>query len=327
MRIKVIYTSALFILMAVLMACHVTPVAAQKRQSQGKIQKDTLSRNSKAVQETSRVSAEFRIPSEDSLDLYLDSIDIRKKIVINDYSMIGVQYGMAMSRVSWNPTMRQKSMFIPVNFGVTYTRYGKMFGYMPYFGFQAGIFYAREGFRFKPDDETGVWPDLGGPYYGVQEAVMDVIEVPVLAHCHFDFWKMKIIANIGFFAGYRLNIHRNGADLSDEVINSFLASDRRFDYGIKGGGGFAFVFDPVEIHFQAMYKYSMGTLYKPDYYSSYYYRYAYPMNLVFSVGLHFQLTKRIGKTRHQIRREAKEQLGLIQSLDSIMPEERTENQK
>ena len=271
--------------------------------------------------DTLRIVSEFTLPSTpDSLSAYLDTVEVKKKMVINDYSMIGLQYGMNISQVSWNPSMRQKSLFFPYNFGIFYTRYGKMFGYMPYFGFQAGIIYTKEGYSFKPDDETEAWPDLGGPYSGVRQAVMDVIEVPLLAHIHVDFWKMKLLADIGFFVGYRLNIERSGQDIDPAIANSFIDTDRRFDYGIKGGAGFAFVFDPVEIHFTARYKYSMGTLHQPDYYSTYYYRYSYPSNIVFSVGLHFQLTKRTGMTKHQLRREAKEQAGLTMSLDFSMPE-------
>lgn len=301
---KPILMKTALILAAALLAWNVSG------QEKGRPDRDTL-----------RIVSEFTLPSTpDSLSAYLDTVEVKKKMVINDYSMIGLQYGMNISQVSWNPSMRQKSLFFPYNFGIFYTRYGKMFGYMPYFGFQAGIIYTKEGYSFKPDDETEAWPDLGGPYSGVRQAVMDVIEVPLLAHIHVDFWKMKLLADIGFFVGYRLNIERSGQDIDPAIANSFIDTDRRFDYGIKGGAGFAFVFDPVEIHFTAMYKYSMGTLHQPDYYSTYYYRYSYPSNIVFSVGLHFQLTKRTGMTKHQLRREAKEQAGLTMSLDSSMPE-------
>lgn len=301
---KPILMKTALILAAALLAWNVSG------QEKGRPDRDTL-----------RIVSEFTLPSTpDSLSAYLDTVEVKKKMVINDYSMIGLQYGMNISQVSWNPSMRQKSLFFPYNFGIFYTRYGKMFGYMPYFGFQAGIIYTKEGYSFKPDDETEAWPDLGGPYSGVRQAVMDVIEVPLLAHIHVDFWKMKLLADIGFFVGYRLNIERSGQDIDPAIANSFIDTDRRFDYGIKGGAGFAFVFDPVEIHFTAMYKYSMGTLHQPDYYSTYYYRYSYPSNIVFSVGLHFQLTKRTGMTKHQLRREAKEQAGLTMSLDFSMPE-------
>lgn len=244
---------------------------------------------------------------------YLDSLDIRKKNIINDYSMLGLQYGVGLSQVMWNPSMRQTFLFVPYNIGIMYTRYGKMFGYMPYFGFQAGIIYTQEGYKFESDDD-GYTPDVEGAY----QAVMDVVEIPFMAHCHFDFWKMKVIADIGFFGGYRLGIHRSGPDVDPSIRNSFLKTDRRFDYGIKGGLGFGFIFDPVEIHITAMYKYSMGTLYDPDYYSKYYYRYAYPSNIVISLGLHFHLSKRTGKTRHQLKMEAREQLNVINALDNAV---------
>lgn len=228
-------------------------------------------------------------------DSYLDTVDFKKKTVINDYTLIGVHYGMSLNQMSWNPKMKQSMQFVPVNFGITWTRYGKMFGYMPYFGIQAGLFYTREGYKL----------DEGYYVSGASNAIMDVIEIPVLAHCHFDFWKMKFLINLGFYGSYRLSISRWGGNVPDDLAHSFLATDRRFDYGIKGGAGFGFVFDPVEIHFNAMYKYGFGSLYQPNYYSEYYYRFATVSNFVFSVSLHFQITKRIGKTNKELRKEAK----------------------
>ena len=73
-------------------------------------------------------------------DEYLDTLFIDSKGSINDYSMIGIQYGVGLSQVMWNPSQKQEMVFVPVNFGLTFTKYGKMFGYMPYFGFQAGVF-------------------------------------------------------------------------------------------------------------------------------------------------------------------------------------------
>ena len=247
------------------------------------------------VQDSSRVIG----ISADSVmfsDAYLDSLDIRKKSVINDYTLIGVQYGMGLNQMSWNPKMEQRMQFVPVNFGITWTRYGKMFGYMPYFGIQAGLFYAKEGYILEEDYNVE----------GANQVLMDVVEVPVLAHFHFDLWKMKLMANIGFYGSYRLNIQRSGPSVAPSVAGSFLETDRRFDYGLKGGAGFGFIFDPVEIHFTAMYKYGFGSIYEPDYASDYYYRFASVSNFIFSVGVHFQLTKRTGKTSHQLKKEAME---------------------
>lgn len=241
-------------------------------------------------------------------DHVLDTMNINKKTFINDYSMIGIQYGVGLSQVMWNPTQKQEMLLMPYNVGITYTRYGKMFGYMPYFGFQVGVFYGQEGYKFKKDEDT----DYTYTIQGADKAIMDVIEVPFVSHMHIDFWKMKVLAEIGFYVGYRLNIHRyplGGEFRNDSYVstqNTFLETDRRWDYGIKAGVGFGFVFDPIEIHLKANYKHAFSSLYNPDYYSQYYYRYAYPSNIVISAGIHFQLTKRTGKTKAQLKKEAKE---------------------
>ena len=65
----------------------------------------------------------------------IDNYDLKKKKPINDYSIIGVQYGVGLSRTLLNPEFaKQDFIFMPYNVGVTYSRYGKMFGYMPFFG-------------------------------------------------------------------------------------------------------------------------------------------------------------------------------------------------
>ena len=121
-------------------------------------------------------------------------------------------------------------------------------------------------------------------------------------------WHFKIIAQLGLFGGYRLNIQRfpgKTGVLKPETANSFASYEKRWDYGIKGGVGFGLVFDPIELHFQAMYKHSLASLYEPDYYSQYYYRFAYPSNIIVSAGLHFQLTKRSGLTKKEIKNQAR----------------------
>lgn len=243
---------------------------------------------------------------EDTLtNEYLDTIKINKTFELNDYSMIGFQYGAGLSRVSWNPSQKQDMLLMPVNVGVFYTKYGKMFGYMPYFGMEAGLVYTTEGYQFKYNEED----DYTYKIEGAEKAVMQVVELPVLAHMHVDFWNFKIIANIGCYAGYRLSIERFPGvtgSVSEDVAHSFLETDHRFDYGIKGGVGFGLVFDPIEIHIKAMYKHSFSSLYDPDYHSEYFYRYAYPTNFILSAGIHFHLSKRTGQTKSQLKKLAKE---------------------
>lgn len=250
-------------------------------------------------------AASFETKDNKYTNEYLDTVSIKKTTEINDYSMIGIHYGVGLSRVMWNPPQKQEMVFMPYNVGITYTKYGKMFGYMPYFGFQVGVLFTQEGYQFKYNEEK----DYIYKIQGAEKAVMDVVEVPLLAHMHFDFWNMKILANIGCYAGYRLSIERfpgETGSVKEELLHSFMDTDRRIDYGIKGGLGFGIIFDPIEIHIQAMYKHSLGTLYEPDHYSEYYYRFAYPSNIIISAGVHFQLTKRTGQTKAELKKLAKD---------------------
>ena len=234
-------------------------------------------------------------------DVFLDTVQVRRKFNINDYSMIGVQYGVSLSQMMFNPSKRQGMQFNPVNIGIVFTKYGKMFGYMPYFGFQAGLFYGKEGYQFKIDKETG---DYSENVDGATQATYTYVEVPLLAHLHMDVWHLKFIVNGGLFGGYRMSVERQG-NIEDKYRTSFYDYDRRFEYGVKAGAGIGLFFDPVEFHLQAMYRYSMGSLYKPDYNSEYYYRFAYPSDIIISAGVHIQLTRRTGRTKAELRKEAK----------------------
>lgn len=277
-----------------------------------------------SAQET-QPSGELRLEDIAALtDAQLDTIDVKKDLKINDYAMVGVQYGAGLSQVLWNPTQKQQMVFSPVNIGVTFTKYQKMFGYMPYFGFQAGLFYAREGYQFKLNPNTNYIYKVEG----AEKAILDVIEAPVSFQFHYDMWNFKLMANIGCYAGYRLAIHRFSGEtgyVSDELVNSFKDTDRRWDYGIKGGVGFGLVFDPFEIHIQAAYKHSLSSLYTPDHYSEYYYRFAYPSNIVVSVGLHYHLTKRTGRTKAELKQMARDMVYNPEKLENGNTESNSRN--
>ena len=233
-------------------------------------------------------------------DEFLDTVTVRKKLIVNDYSLIGVQYGVSYSQTQFNPPRPQVFQLLPKYFGISYTRYGKLFGYMPYFGLQVGINYSQAGYKFKEDKETGTTPELEG----ATRAVMDLIEVPALAIFHVDMLHFKVMADFGLYGGYRMNITRYGEHVRDEIRNSFLDWDKRLEYGLKGGVGFGLVFDPFEFHVMGQLRYSWSSLYEPDYASEYYYRFAYPLDIVITAGIYFQLTKRSGKSRAALRREA-----------------------
>jgi hypothetical protein len=41
---------------------------------------------------------------------FLDSLDVKKKLEINDYSMFGISYGVNLSQVTWNPSQKQNML-------------------------------------------------------------------------------------------------------------------------------------------------------------------------------------------------------------------------
>ncbi len=237
-------------------------------------------------------------------DAYLDTVRINRVFEVNDYSLIGVEYGVSFSRMNFNPVYTQSTLFAPNTFGVFYTKYGKMFGYMPYFGFKVGVRYSHEGYKFKENKDTKVMPNIEG----ATQAVIDVVELPVMAHLHLDGLHYKVMAELGIYGGYRLDIRRTGDAVVADLADSFKDTDLRFDYGICGGLGVGLVFDPMELHFNVNVRYSWGSIYEPDYVSKDYYRFAYPFDIIATAGVYFQLTRRTGRGKAQLRREAYRQV-------------------
>ena len=226
-----------------------------------------------------------------------------KKALINDYVMIGVNYGVCFSNMYYSPAKHSRAwQFMPNYVSVTFTKYSKMFDNIPMFGLVLGVAHAYEGFGFLRDPQTGRSQDLDG----AEQGTIEVFEIPAMAQIHVDFHPGKIMANVGVYGGWRNSISRSGPNLDPQYANAFRSYENRWDYGLQGGAGFALMFDPVEIHFNALLRWSWSSLYAPDYASQYYYRYAYPLDIIASVGVHFQLTKRSGKTTKALRRQAKE---------------------
>ncbi|MBR3012435.1 MAG: outer membrane beta-barrel protein [Bacteroidales bacterium] len=234
-------------------------------------------------------------------DTYLDTVSINRIFQLNDYMMIGFEAGAGFNRMLFNPPYSQSWRFTPEYYELTFTRYGKMFGYMPYFGLKVGVSYGHEGYRMEMNEETGYISRISG----ATECVYDVAEIQTLAHFHYDVGHFKLMADAGPYGGKRLRIERIGDSVEEDIRYSFLDSDKRFDYGLKGGAGFALVFDPVEFHVNAKVRYSWSNLFEPDYRSPYYYSFAYPLDVMVTAGLHFQISRKTGKTKAMLRKEAK----------------------
>lgn len=267
--------------------------------------------------------------------LTIDTTFVKKHKQINNYSMLGVQYGVNFASAMMNPTREFAMQLMPVEVGIVYTHYSKMFGYMPYFGFQGGLFYSQQAYSFSVDKDSG-YPSSS--LLGAYKVKMNVIELPVWAQMHVDFWKLKAMINIGVYAGYRLDINRTyhdgqcgPADVRRQYQNSFHKNENRFFYGVMGGGGLALMLDPIEIHLTAAYKYGLSYVHQPNIStysfetgadkSNYYYTWTNLSNIVVSVGVHYQISRRIGSSRKTLRQEAKRQ------AREILGEDMEENQK
>ena len=132
-------------------------------------------------------------------------------------------------------------------------------------------------------------------------------------HFHVDSAPTKILANLGGYVGYRLSVERSGMFLDEEYTNKFRDYEYRFDYGLMGGAGIGFMIDPIELHLNVLARWSLQSLYEPDYFNetfhpnnTYYYRYANPIDISVTMGVYFQLTKRTGKTNKQLKQQARE---------------------
>ena len=239
--------------------------------------------------------------AQEYTDAYLDTVKVGSIFKLNDYWMVGVEYGTSFVRQRFVPRFSQETMMVPGYYGVTLTKYSKMFSYMPYFGFQIGFYSGHEGYRFKFSKETGYTPNLEG----TEQLVMQIYEVPFLTQVHYDTEYFKLIGLIGIYGAYRNTVERTGPRVPEEIAHSFRDFDRRLDYGLQGGGGIGLVFSPFEFHVTAKVRYSWSSLFAPDYRQSLDYWYAYPFDVMVTGSLHFHLSKRSGRSRADLRREAK----------------------
>lgn len=191
----------------------------------------------------------------------IDSVSVKKE------HLIGVKYGFAISGVSFTPDYKPKNIKSPLNLSLLYTFYHPLW-HLNYFGLQTGVKYGTQGLTTEY-----------APEYLNQ--TITTIEIPFVSAFKVDVGDyFRILLNVGCFGGYRL--------LTDKE-DGFDEYDRRWDYGLVGGGGIALKLHPVEIHIDCSYQYSFSWLYAPQKMSQDYWIYTYPHQLSFNIGLHFNL--------------------------------------
>ncbi len=209
----------------------------------------------------------FCISLSYSQDVQFDTLEVKRVIVPKEH-LIGLRYSYSLTGVAFTPDLKQSKVNTPLNFALLYTYYHPMWGFMNYFGLQTGVKYGKQGFKTKYNQDG-------------MDQIMTVIEVPLTSQFKFDIGKrFRIMLHLGVFAGYRLDTDREGG---------FDCFDKRLDYGLLGGGGFAVKLHPVEFHLEASYQYSFSMLYHPEKFSSTGWIYSYPNQINFSFGVHFKL--------------------------------------
>ncbi|HPW78389.1 MAG TPA: hypothetical protein PK676_03855 [Bacteroidales bacterium] len=186
--------------------------------------------------------------------------------------MVGIRGGYAFNGVSFNPDRKQKMVASYKNVSLLYTFYHDLWGTMPYFGLQTGFTYTQQGYNT---------PDV--------KRIYEVVRIPLTSQFHIDFWKMRLLINLGCFGSYRMSAVDFTADYPEGKRVVFDCNHIYADYGIQGGAGLALILKPFEFHIEANYLYSLSMIENPALYSNEYYTYGYPNQLLFSVGIFIHL--------------------------------------
>lgn len=237
---------------------------------------------------------------------YLDTVRIERKKP-NNYFMAGVYGGATVTYGDFNPTRLVNLQPIYPMGGFSVVRHFSMFGLFPNMGIEFGAQLNYEGYEFKENKETGTRTTESGAY----AAVMRVPEAFFLSHFHLDAGDhFKLMAKVGLYGGYRLDIKRTLAPAYEESSwqeyeNEFRDYDKRLSYGLQGGLGAGLVFDPIEIHLMVQVKWGWNSFWEPDYASQWYYRFGYPLDGAVTLGVYYQITPRKGYTKAGLRRLAK----------------------
>ena len=198
--------------------------------------------------------------------------------------LIGLRSGYNVSGINFQRYDEPKSVTTYTNFSLLYTYYHPLWEVLDFFGLQTGISYTEQGFSMPNDYNE----DL----YDITR--YQVFTIPVTSQFHIDFWRMRLLLNIGAFGGYRFSANEALYNRTGELIKRdyiFDCYDTKPDFGFIGGGGLAFKVKPFEVQFECNYQYSLSMLYNPKKLSNTSYIYVYPKQLIFSVALFLQLSK------------------------------------
>ena len=221
-----------------------------------------------AVQDTVFTIPDYNAELPTGADILAQDVSLKPIKKFHSTHMIGVRYGVNLATAQISPDMLPGSVLIPHSFGLVYTYYNDLWDMLDNFGTQVMARINREGFTAE------YLPDIK----------YTVAEVDLMANFRFNLKAFRIFANVGPYAGYRID---NDRDL-DEYESKWLYYDNRFDYGLIFGAGAGVMFGPFEFHLEANYKWGLSSYFHTYRYSDEYWLFAFPRVYMFSGTLYYK---------------------------------------
>lgn len=203
--------------------------------------------------------------TEDELSILIQDSTTKEVSNYKPIGMLGVRGTFQLNNVSATPDIQASGITSYKNISLVYTYYNSLWNMMPYFGIQAAAKYGEWGFN------SGY----------LENELASYAEVSLLSHFHFDFLPFRFIFGLGPYAGYRLKTLKEN--------DSWDKYDNRFEYGLMGGAGFAFVMGRFELQLEGDYQFSLSSVYHTNKYSDEYWLSAYPRNILVNLTLFYHL--------------------------------------
>lgn len=231
------------------------------------------------------ISASSSFAQTDKKDLYKEfdefsfkdagPVKIKDSSIISQH-LIGIKGGYSIINLKFSQDIAHKPATTPINFGVYYTYYHSLWNSMPFFGVQTGLEYSEMGYNIVNKDSEG-------KEISSEKETYRAIELPLVSQFRIDFWKMRILANVGMYGSYKI---------STNISGGIPSTTNKLESGVIAGGGLAYKFHPFELQFECNYRYAFSHFYDPKKYSEQYWVFAQSNRIIFSLGLFIHLDKK-----------------------------------
>ncbi len=186
--------------------------------------------------------------------------------------LIGVKWGYAISNVAFSQSASHKGFNTAKSYGIYYTYLHSMLGNLPFFGIQMGLESTEMGYTHVTKIGEQVTEEVEQRY--------SVADFQMLAIFRADAKKLRFSLGAGGYLSYIYDT---------SLPQGIPSTTNKEGFGLIGQGGIAIKFHPIELHFEASYKYGLTEFLDPQIYSEEYWLYTHPNQLQFSVGLHYNL--------------------------------------